>query len=107
MGNYEDVIMNYETTSGVMLDHLQISEDEAKVLKTLGEVHGDLIDYWFGDSGDVFRQVASTIEVEMGDAIRFSENCTVGNGQLIINCSELDSDRSDSIETTTDEGADG
>ena len=36
MGNYEDVIMNYETTSGVMLDHLQISEDEAKVLKTLG-----------------------------------------------------------------------
>ena len=102
MGNYDDVIMNYEATRGAMMDHIQITEEEAALLKNLDDVHGDLIDYWLGESGEVFRQMASTIEAEVGDAMRFSENCTVGNDQLITNAEELDVDRSNSLETSTD-----
>ena len=104
MGNYEDVIMNYEVTEGCMLDHMQISEDEAKALKALGEVHGDLMSYWLGDSGEVFRKMASTIEVEMGDAVRFSDNCAIGNDQLIVNFGSADSDRADSIGISSEGG---
>ena len=102
MGSYDDVIMDYEATQGALIDHIQISEEEAALLKNLDDVHGALANYWLGESGEIFCQMASTIEVEVGDAMRFSENCTVANGQLITNAEALDSDRADSIETSTD-----
>ena len=107
MAGYEDIIMDYNATKAAKLDHIQISEDETAVLKSLGEVHDDLINLWYGESGEVFRQMASTIEVEMGDAVMFSDNCSVANDHMIINSNNLDNDRANSIEVATDENSDG
>ena len=49
MGNYEDVIMDYEATHAAKLDHITISEEETKVLKSLGEA--------LNDDGSVRRMV--------------------------------------------------
>ena len=102
--SYQDVIMNYETTKGCMLDHIQISEDETKYLKELGTVNGELMDRWFGSAGDIFQQLASTIEVQMADAVVFSDNCAVGNDQLITNFTTEDGSRSESLNVTLSTG---
>lgn len=101
---YTDVIMNYETTSGCMLDHIQISEEETKYLKKLGDKNKELMNDWFGVAGDAFQQMASTIEVQMGDAIVFSDNCAVGNDQLITNFSTGDGSRSESLDVQVSTG---
>lgn len=98
MGNYQDRLMDYDTTDSVRRDHLQLSEDEARYLKKLSEVNGELMNRWFGPAGDVFEKVASTIESELSNTVRFSDNCAVGNDQLLTNFTSADGSRSEALE---------
>lgn len=95
--DFDKILMNYETTRGTMHDHMQTSEEETKTLKKLDDVDGALIDHWYGDAGDVFQMMASTIETQLCNSIRFSDCCAVGNDQMIIAFTDVDTGLSESL----------
>ena len=97
---YSDIITNYDVTWDCMLKHMQISEEETKYLKELGDKNRELMDRWYGVAGDAFQQMASTIEVQMGDTIVFSDNCAIGNQMLITNFTTADESRSEALKVT-------
>ena len=104
MGSYENIIMDYDTTQDALCHHMEISEEEGSALTSLGAVNDYLMNQWFGIGGDAFCKFASTIEVEVSDCIRFSDNSKEANQMLMYNNTGLDNDRADSIDGGTEEG---
>ncbi len=97
MGSYEDVLMDYDTTYDSIRQHAEISEDEAEALTSLGTINEALMNRWFGIGGDAFAEYASTIEAEIGNTIRFSDNSQDANTALVNNNEQLDDDRANSV----------
>lgn len=102
MGSYENIIMDYDTTQEALMHHMEISQDEGKALTSLGSVNDDLMNQWFGIGGDAFQKYASTIESEVANCIRFSDNSQEANRMLIYNNTGLDDDRADSVQGGTE-----
>ena len=103
MSNYQERIMDYEVTESVGKDHVQISEDEHKHLMHLNETNGELMDRWYGPAGEIFQQLASTIESELSNTIRFSDNWVLANDQLITNFTTADGTISEALEVEVKE----
>ena len=101
MGTPDNVLIDKNVTSHAANEYLALSEEEVTALGQLYEIDGEMMNYWFGEGGEAFTDMANIIEKEFNNLNIFSEDVHEALDSTGTNFVEQDQDVSDSLEVET------
>lgn len=105
MSSYIDVITDVTEMSGVQLALYEISDEEEAAITNLYNVNDNMINYWYGESGDVFGKLAGKIEAAIEANLRFSSNAAEAATMLINNAKLADEDSAEAVDVESGSGS--
>lgn len=91
-------ILDEEVTDAAAKEYLALTEEEVKALGQLYDVDDEMMNFWFGEGGEAFADMADIIEREFDNLTVFTDNVNNELEKEGINFGSLDDDRSGSIE---------
>ena len=101
MSGFVTRIVNTEETTAVATTFHEVTEDTVKTIMSVETVNEDMMNNWFGEGGDSFALLASTIEYHLLNCCRFNSNSAGALDDLVANFQMEDGVRGSSIETST------
>jgi uncharacterized protein YukE len=91
-------ILDEEVTDAAAKEYLALTEEEVKALGQLYDVDDEMMNFWFGEGGEAFADMADIIEREFDNLTVFTDNVNNELEKVGTNFGSLDDDRSGSIE---------
>lgn len=104
MGETTNTIINTSVTTTASKEYLTLTSEEVTALGKLYDIDDEMMNFWFGEAGEAFADMADICEREFDNLTVFSDNVNKELDSVSENFGNLDTDRSGSIEIGTSEG---
>lgn len=93
-----NVLVEEEVTEVAAEEYLALTQEEVIARGQLYDVDDEMYNFWFGEGGEAFADMADIIEREFDNLTVFTDNVNNELEKVGDNFGSLDDDRSGSIE---------
>lgn len=95
--SYGNVLNNPLVTNNASVQYVDLTFEESASLSKLYPVNDALMNYWLGEAGDCFVNMANGIETRLNNMKMFTNNAANGTAESILNFNYADTEAGDSL----------